>query len=172
MKNRKVKTIILTLLCAISLVGCSAPDRDGTDTEVPTLTQDENTPDHNDTDASEGDEKTSENAEELLSAANLNGSVSDFQTGSFQVVQTLISEDGQEAAGAAPGAEGDMESINVYYEEDCVFQIANINSATGEAKLEAASAEDVKKSTNVSIYGEWQENGELHAAKVILTRYQ
>lgn len=172
MKNLKLTTVILTLLCAISLAGCSNPHNEGKNPEMPAFTQNENPSDSNDMNTSDVDEKNPENAEELLSAANLNGSVADFQSGSFQVVQTLISEDGQVAADAAPGAEGNMESINVYYEEDCVFQIANINSATGEVNLEDASAEDIKKSTNVSVYGEWQENGEIHAVKVILTRYQ
>ena len=55
--------------------------------------------------------------------------------------------------------------------EDCTFQIANINSSTGAVELEAATASDVKKSTSVYVYGETQDDGEIHATKVLITRF-
>ena len=62
-----------------------------------------------------------------------------------------------------------MESTTVSYGEDCTFQIANINSSTGAVELEAAT--DVKKSTSVYVYGETQDDGEIHATKVLITRF-
>ena len=69
-------------------------------------------------------------------------------------------------------SESGMESTTVSYAEHCVFQIANIDINTQAVNLEDASSSDVKKSTSVAVYGETQENGELHAAKVLITRYQ
>ena len=83
-------------------------------------------------------------------------------------------DNGQTAVGAAPGMESEsgMESTTVSYREDCVFQIANIDINTQAVNLEDASSSDVKKSTSVAVYGEEQENGEIHAAKVLITRFQ
>ena len=73
----------------------------------------------------------------------------------------------------APGMESEsgMESTTVSYGGDCVFQIANIDSSTGAVDLEDAVSSDVKKSTSVAVYGETQENGEIHATKVLITRF-
>lgn len=171
MKIRKVMMATCVLLCAVSLAGCSTLHKGGEDTEKPALTQEGKTSDSTGGTLDNGGNHP-ENADVLLESAVLNGSISGFQTGKFQVVPTQISEDGQTAADAAPGAEGDTESVGVYYEEDCLFQIANINSATGEVELQDASAGDIKKSAGVAVFGEWQGSGEIHATKVFITRYQ
>ena len=72
---------------------------------------------------------------------------------------------------AADGMESSMESTTVSYDENCIFQIANINSSTGTVELEGATASDVKKSTSVYVYGETQDDGEIHATKVLITRF-
>ncbi|MBS5324673.1 MAG: hypothetical protein KHY34_13455 [Lachnospiraceae bacterium] len=172
MKIRKVTILACTLLCAVALAGCSTLQKGGEDSGNPAAAQEENPSGSSDGDVSDVDGNHPENADTLLDSAVLNGSVSGFQEGSFQVVPTQISEDGQSAVNAAPGAEEEMESIGVYYEEDCLFQIANIDSTTGEVELQDASTADIKKSTGVSIFGEWQESGEIHAEKVLITRYQ
>lgn len=51
-------------------------------------------------------------------------------------------------------------------------QIAVFNSETGDVRFEDAAASQVKKSTGVAVYGETQENGEIRATKVYITRYQ
>ena len=68
-------------------------------------------------------------------------------------------------------SESSMESTTVSYDESCIFQIANIDSSTGAVELKAATASDVKKSTPVYIYGETQDDGEIHATKVLITRF-
>ena len=64
-----------------------------------------------------------------------------------------------------------MESTTVFYDEGCIFQSANIDSSTGAVELKAAAASDVKKSTPVYVYGETQDDGKIHAAKVLITRF-
>ena len=104
-----------------------------------------------------------------METASLRGAVADFQDGSFQVVPDQ--DDGQMIIAAADGMESGMESTTVSYDENCIFQIANINSSTGVVELEGATSSDVKKSTTVYVYGDTQEDGEIHATKVLITRF-
>ena len=165
MKRLKFTKAILILACAASLAGCGNIQKD-TGTDAPSYSQNP-----------EGGQSTdaSNEAQSLLDSATLVGSVTDFQEGSFQVMADQTKDNGQTAVGAAPGMESEsgMESTTVSYGEDCcVFQIANIDINTQTVNLEDASSSDVKKSTSVAVYGEEQENGEIHAAKVLITRFQ
>ena len=164
MKHSKFTKAILILACAASLAGCGN-FRKETGADAPSYSQ--NPDDGQST-------NTSTEAQTLLDSAVLVGSVTDFQEGSFQVMADQTKDNGQTAVGAAPGMESEsgMESTTVSYGEDCVFQIANIDINTQTVNLEDASSSDVKKSTSVAVYGETQENGEIHAAKVLITRYQ
>lgn len=164
MKRLKFTKAILILVCTASLAGCGNIQKD-TGTDAPSYSQNP-----------EGGQSTntSTEAQSLLDSAVLIGSVTDFQEGSFQVMADRTEDNGQTAVGAAPGMESEsgMESTTVSYGEDCVFQIANIDINTQAVNLEDASSSDVKKSTSVAVYGETQENGEIHAAKVLITRFQ
>ena len=164
MKRLKFTKAILILVCTASLAGCGNIQKD-TGTDAPSYSQN-----------SDGDQPTdtSNEAQALLDSAALVGSVTDFQEGSFQVMADQTKDNGQTAVGAAPGMESEsgMESTTVSYGEDCVFQIANIDINTQTVNLEDASSSDVKKSTSVAVYGEEQENREIHATKVLITRFQ
>ena len=164
MKRLKFTKAILILVCTASLAGSGNIQKD-TGTDAPSYSQNP-----------EGGQSTntSTEAQSLLDSAVLIGSVTDFQEGSFQVMADRTEDNGQTAVGAAPGMESEsgMESTTVSYGEDCVFQIANIDINTQAVNLEDASSSDVKKSTSVAVYGEEQENGEIHAAKVLITRFQ
>ncbi len=164
MKRLKFTKAILILVCTASLAGCGNIQKD-TGTDAPSYSQNP-----------EGGQSTntSTEAQSLLDSAVLIGSVTDFQEGSFQVMADRTEDNGQTAVGVAPGMESEsgMESTTVSYGEDCVFQIANIDINTQAVNLKDASSSDVKKSTSVAVYGETQENGEIHAAKVLITRFQ
>ena len=164
MKRLKFTKAILIFVCTASLAGCGNIQKD-TGTDAPSYSQNP-----------EGGQSTdtSNEAQALLDSAALVGSVTDFQEGSFQVMADQTKDNGQTAVGVAPGMESEsgMESTTVSYGEDCVFQIANIDINTQAVNLKNASSSDVKKSTSVAVYGETQENGEIHAAKVLITRYQ
>lgn len=164
MKRLIFTKAILILACAASLAGCGNIRKD-TGTDAPSYSQ--NSDINQPTD-------TSNEVQSLLDAAVLVGSVTDFQEGSFQVMADQTKDNGQTAVGAAPGMESEsgMESTTVSYGEDCVFQIADIDINTQAVNLEDTSSSDVKKSTSVAVYGETQENGEIHATKVLITRFQ
>lgn len=164
MKHLKFTKAVLILVCAVSLAGCGNIRKD-TGADAPSYSQDPGGGQSTD---------TSNEAQALLDSAALVGSVTDFQEGSFQVMADQTKDNGQTAVGAAPGMENEsgMESTTVSYGEDCVFQIADIDINTQAVSLETASSSDVRKSTSVAVYGETQENGEIHAAKVLITRFQ
>lgn len=167
MNHMKVTTMTLTFICALLLAGCgSSGSGQAAHNEPSSYSQNENQSDGENANASDD---TSTNLDTLLETASLRGSVADFQDGSFQVVPDQ--DDGQMIIAAADGMESGMESTTVSYGEDCTFQIANIDSSTGAVELEAATASDVKKSTTVYVYGETQDDGVIHAAKVLITRY-
>lgn len=167
MKHMKLVTMTLALLCALSLAGCgSSNSGQAANNEPSSYNQNENQSGGENSNTSN---ETSTNLDDLLETALLRGSVADFQDGSFQVVPDQ--DDGQMVIAAAEGMESSMESTTVSYGEDCTFQIANINSSTGAVELEAATASDVKKSTSVYVYGETQDDGEIHATKVLITRF-
>ena len=173
MKYLKFTKAILILTCAASLAGCGSARTDaGADassySQNPDGDQSADTADASDV------SDISNDAQELLDSAVLIGSVTDFQVGSFQVMADRTKDNGQTAVSAAPSMESEssMESTTVSYGEDCTFQIADIDSSTGTVDLEDAASSDVKKSTSVAVYGETQENGEIHAEKVLITRFQ
>ena len=167
MKHMKLVTMTLALLCALSLAGCgSSNSGQAANNEPSSYNQNENQSGGENSNTSN---ETSTNLDDLLETALLRGSVADFQDGSFQVVP--MEADAQTTKLAASGMESTLESTTVSYGEDCTFQIANINSSTGAVELEAATASNVKKSTSVYVYGETQDDGEIHATKVLITRF-
>ena len=163
----KLVTMTLALLCALSLAGCgSSNSGQAANNEPSSYSQNENQSGGENTNASNA---TSTNLDDLLETANLRGSVADFQDGSFQVVPDQ--DVGHMIIASADGMEISMESTTVSYDGNCIFQIANINSSIGTVELEGATASDVKKSTSVYVYGETQDDGEIHATKVLITRF-
>ena len=167
MKHMKLVTTTLALICALPLAGCGTSNSGQTAKHEPTAyNQTENPSDGENTNTSD---ETATNLDDLLETVLLRGSVADFQDGSFQVVPDQ--DDGQMIKAAAEGMENSMESTTVSYDEGCIFQSANIDSSTGAVELKAAAASDVKKSTPVYVYGETQDDGKIHAAKVLITRF-
>lgn len=161
MQHRKKGITILFLVCILALAGCgSSHTGKGSGGNAPYSQN------------ADIDPSGKGSGDELLDNAALKGTVSDFQEGSFQVIPTQDKDHGQTAVEAAPGMESGMESTTVSYGADCTFQIAVFNSETGDVRFEDAAASQVKKSTGVAVYGETQENGEIRATKVYITRYQ
>ena len=169
MKHMKLVMVTGVLIFALSLAGCgNSKGEQAADSGTSVNSQSENQA--GDTGASDDGGENSTNLDNLVETASLRGSVADFQDGSFQVVP--MEADAETVKSAANGMESTLESTTVSYGEDCTFHIANINSATGAVEFEAATSSDVKKSTSVYIYGETQDDGTIHATKVLLPRYK
>lgn len=171
MKKIKLVGVTLALFCTLSMAACgSTQTGQETQSESPAYSQGEMPGGNKDADAEKGKEELPGNLDDIEAEAILGGSVAEFQDGSFQVIPMEV--DSQTTKLAANGMESTLESTTVSYGEDCTFHIANINSATGAVEFEAATASDVKKSTSVYIYGETQNDGTIHATKVLLPRYK
>lgn len=171
MKHTKISVTAFALFCTLSLAACGGPHTGQmNDKEPPSYSQSEHEAGGETEGTSVGNDQNSTNLEDLQEMSLLKGSVADFQNGSFQVVPDQ--DDGQTVIAAAPGMESNLESTTVYYGEDCVFKIAHIDSSTGRVELEDASAANIKKSTPVYVCGEAQNNGEIHATKVLIPRFE
>lgn len=171
MKHTKIAVATLALICTLSLAACGNTHTGQMNgKEPPSYGQSENQVGKENPGTSDRNNQDSTNLNDLLETSLLKGGVADFQNGSFQVVPDQ--DDGQTAIAAAPGMESNVESTTVSYGEDCIFQIAHIDSSTGRVELEEASASNIKKSTSVYVYGETQDNREIHATKVLIARFE
>ena len=171
MKKIKLVGVTLALFCTLSMAACgSTQTGQESQSEPPAYSQGEMPGGNKDADAEKGKEELPGNLDDIEAEAILGGSVAEFQDGSFQVVP--MEADAQTTKLAASGMESTLESTTVSYGDDCTFHIANINRTTGAVEFEAATSSDVKKSTSVYIYGETQDDGTIHATKVLLPRYK
>ena len=171
MKKIKLVGVTLALFCTLSMAACgSTQTGQETQSESPAYSQGEMPGGNKDADAEKGKEELPGNLGDIEAEAILGGSVAEFQDGSFQVIP--METDAETTKLAASGMESTLESTTVSYGDDCTFHIANINRTTGAVEFEAATSSDVKKSTSVYIYGETQDDGTIHATKVLLPRYK
>lgn len=155
MKNTKWIKGMAVALCLASVTGCSAADTQGTDSSNLPIEEESGT----------------SKLDELLNDAVLKGTVTAFSDGAFQVSPMLEKDNGQTAISVDPDQVESMEQITVRYEEDCQFQIAEIDASTGDARFAESNAAEVKKQTNIAVFGEKQESGEILATRVLITRY-
>ena len=108
------------------------------------------------------------NGDELLSNCIENGAVKTLLDNSCVMLPTK--KDGNIAMGPAAGYEEQWETITVTYDEDCVFQIAYVNTKTGAVRYDPANMTDIKKNTSLIIYGEYDNDHILHATRVYIYR--
>lgn len=175
MKKIKLVGVTLALFCTLSMAACgSTQNGQETQSEPPAYSQGEMSGGNKDADAGKGKEELPGNLGDIEAEAILGGSVAEFQDGSFQVIpmETDAETTKLAASGMESTLESTLESTTVSYGDDCTFHIANINRTTGAVEFEAATSSDVKKSTSVYIYGETQDDGTIHATKVLLPRYK
>lgn len=122
-----------------------------------------------DTSGNSAGENNQSEGDDAINNADLFGSVIDFSETGCTLGKGDISEEQQTVT--AEGASADNEDqISVIYGDDITFQIA-VSSMT-DITLEPGSKEDVKKSSNVYIYGKKQEDGTFLASRVLIERFQ
>lgn len=159
----KPKIIFLTVLLAALCTGCGKPPEQSF--VQPTQAQTEPIPTAPPTEAAA---ENPASGNELFALAKLNGTVSDFTQTGCTVAPTH--EDGDVAAGPAPGYEDSWEQISVVYDSGCRFQYAYSNPQTGEVCYEDASVSDVKKQATIIVWGEYDSGNVVHADRVFLYR--
>ena len=178
-KIRFVKGIALAL-CMLSLTGCGAVNSQNENMEnisesgnnSATETENQTEKEEKEKNQNQQEEtKDSSDMDTLLTQAVLQGSVAEFSDGVIQVVPQKEKDGGETLMQAAPGQEGSLEQTTVRYDENCEFQIAEIDGTTGAAQITPCDASEVKKQTNIAIFGEKQESGEILAVKIVIMRY-
>lgn len=157
MKHSKWMALLLTGVCAVSmLAGCNS--NQGKD-NPPTTSQQQSGAEMN---------------EAVYEGSVLSGTVTDYAEGKFSVL--AIQEETADDGGAiaimpAPGSGKDDNATKVVYDKDCEFQIVKIDGSQKKApEYQDASAGDVKKLTEVIVFGEKLPSGEVQADKVLISQ--
>ena len=149
------------------------------DEDNPKNTPDENnpknTPDENNSkNTSDGNNSNavgSMDADKMIAASDLQGSVTGFSDNGCTITPVTSSNDG-EAAIAADGCEDEAEKINIKYGDNCIFQRAVMSIATGKATVSEAAKADIKKKTSLLLYGNFDDTENFTATKAVIVQYE
>lgn len=109
--------------------------------------------------------------DEIIAASDLQGDVIEFSDLGC-VVNQVTSDHADEAVVAAEGYENEGAKVTVKYGDHCIFQRAVISIAIGEATVNDAAKEDIKKKTSLLLYGNFDNTENFTAEKVIITQYE
>ena len=183
--NTLSKTLCL-ILCAGALTGCSAaqPQAGTAETAAQTVQNDlsqgstTDSATQNPGDLSQGsngtaslDEPEPKNSEELLDTALVTGYVTDFSSTSLQMMASQSEAGGDILKTPASDSATDEPPVTVRYADGCIFQTARIQMSNGALTLENISADTIKKSMDIAIYGERQSDGTILAKKVFVLQF-
>lgn len=167
--KHKTFLFFITMIMVTAISGCG---KQQLNTNTPTVQQ-QTQQEQNSTTSSENIPQNSDvdnpvTGDGLFEISKLNGSVTEFSATDCKITPTY--SDGNTAYEAAPGYEDQSDYVTVSYDENCIFQIANVNIQTGSVAYESASVNDVKKQTRLIVCGEYDDDNVLHAARVYIYR--
>ncbi len=194
MKNKKLMRMIIVGVNIFALAGCGTSNETGTKEERETKdtyienditnpdkkdASDENnpknTPDENNSkNTSDGNNSNavgSMDADKMIAASDLQGSVTGFSDNGCTITPATSSNDG-EAVIAADGYEDEAEKINIKYGDNCIFQRAVMSIATGKATVSEAAKADIKKKTSLLLYGNFDDTKNFTATKAVIVQYE
>lgn len=150
------RSITLAVLCCLLLTACGAKDSAAT-TQQPQTSQ--------------AEQKTSTQGDRLLDEATAVGDVLSVGEDSLTLLSAETSADGTLMKQAASGTEDASAGSTVYYDANCQFENAVIDTSTGAVSSSAAVAGDVKRDASVAVYGDIQDDGSILATRVVLLHY-
>lgn len=194
MKNKKLMRMLIVGVNIFALAGCGTSNETGTKEERETKdtyienditnpdkkdASDENnpknTPDENNSkNTSDGNNSNavgSMDADKMIAASDLQGSVTGFSDNGCTITPATSSNDG-EAVIAADGYEDEAEKINIKYGDNCIFQRAVMSIATGKATVSEAAKADIKKKTSLLLYGNFDDTKNFTATKAVIVQYE
>ena len=188
MKNKKIMRMLIVGASILVLAGCGTSNDTDTDGEKETQNtyiennianpdqkdaSDENdsnnTPDGNDSNA-----VGNMDGDELITASDLQGSVTEFSDNGCTITPTTSSSDGNAkiAEEAADGYEDEGAKVTIKYGDNCIFQRAVMSIGTGKATVSEAAKTDIKKKTSLLLYGNFDDTENFTAAKVMIVQYE
>ena len=188
MKNKKLMRMLIVGASIFSLAGCGTSNDTGTNRERETkdayIENDITNPDQKDA----SDENDSNNTpdgndsnavgnmdgDELITASDLQGSVTELSDNGCTITPTTSSSDGNAkiAEEAADGYEDEGAKVTIKYGDNCIFQRAVVSIGTGKATVSEAAKTDIKKKTSLLLYGNFDDTENFTATKVMIVQYE
>lgn len=160
MKRKKFGRIVLFGLCACALTGCGTSKSSMPQTQIQSG------------DTGSSAETSGDNSgSDLMESATIIGNVLDFSDNSCSVSQAKQLEGGEGMIIAADGQENQDNTVTVNYNTGCEFLIATITSGA-ITSVTNGSVSDVKKQSQVFIYGDFVDTYHLNADKIIVAHYE
>lgn len=188
MKNKKLLRMLMVGASIFALAGCGTSNDTGTNREKETKNayienditnpdqknasdknDSNNTPDGNDSNA-----VGSMDGDELITASDLQGSVTEFSDNGCTITLVTSSNDGKAkiAEEAADGHEDEGAKVTIKYGDNCIFQRAVMSIATGKAAVSEVAKADIKKKTSLLLYGNFDDTENFTATKVMIVQYE
>ena len=185
MKNKKLMRMLIVGASIFALAGCGTSNDTGTNREKEAknayIENDITNPDQKDASDKNDSNNTpdgdgsnavgSMDGDELITASDLQGSVTEFSDNGCTITPATSSNDG-EAVIAADGYEDEAEKINIKYGDNCIFQRAVMSIATGKATVSEAAKADIKKKTSLLLYGNFDDTKNFTATKAVIVQYE
>ena len=155
MKKTNISKFVAVGLCICALTGCGASPDEKPDTSNPIVNSNTNEENANGSSENKGND--------ILDSANLIGSVLEFTDNGCLVNQAKDIEGGAGIKIEAPGMEKKENAVSVTYNPDCEFVIATVNAQSGVRNVTTGSISDVKKQSEVYLYGEFSDTLHFNA---------
>ena len=165
MKKTNISKFIAVGLCICALTGCGASPDEKPDTSNPIVNSNTNEENANGSSENKGND--------ILESANLIGSVLEFTDNGCSVSQAKETDGGDSLQIEASGMENKDNTVSVTYSPDCEFVVATLNKQLGSVtNITTGSISDVKKQSNVYLYGEFSDTLHFNATKVVVARWE
>lgn len=162
MLHESLFKILLIVFCGFAFTGCE--DKEVGDPPKNTantpLTSINSFATENSTGAYDGNQ--------LIEMASLYGDVIDFSNTGCTLNPQISEDGGQSAKIAASGNRDTSTNVTIQYQENCIFQLVTISTASGKAEVTNATMNDIKKQTKLLIFGEFQDKSNIIATKVMI----
>lgn len=165
MKKTNISKLVAVGLCICALTGCGASPDVKPDTSKPAVNS--NTNEENIKCSSES------GTNDLLDSAKMSGSVLEFTDSGCSVNQAKDIDGGAGLKMEAEGMENKDNAVTVTYNPDCEFVIATVSAQSGGVtNVTTGSISDVKKQSNIYLYGEFSDTLHFNATKVVILRWE
>ena len=102
----------------------------------------------------------------------MTGRVLEFTDNGCLLNQAKEIEGGAGIKSEAPGMENKDNAVSVTYNPDCEFVIATASAQSGVTNVTTGSISDVKKQSEVHLYGEFVGTNQFNATKVVIARWE
>lgn len=173
MKKRIIAMMMILSLGAASITGCG----DSTASNKENVTNKEGNSSGKQQPGNTADVNSAENQNtsgtdtigDMLQNADIIATVVDFSESGCKAIQGEESEDvAKQAAAGNDGSEGNQ--ISIVYSSNIKFQLATASVGDSDAKLKDSDKSELKKQSNIYLFGTYQEDGTFLADQIIIYR--